>query len=99
MTIAPALLEELKHHYGRKTRFDQGETQESHVERVRDVYEAINLRGVYAAYERRTVGELERRIAEVPVSSEAHGQGQGQGRALKPEVFTRFLDKIKYREK
>ncbi|KAA1476419.1 farnesyl-diphosphate synthase [Dentipellis sp. KUC8613] len=63
--------------------------------RVKDVFEAVDIRGRYAKYEQDAYDRISAMIAKVPaVAPAASGEA-----ALRPEVFKSFLDKIYKRQK
>ena len=59
--------------------------------RVKEVYEQVGLRRIYAEYEEKAYKTLSGKICEIPESAAAE--------TLKREVFTTFLDKIYKRTK
>jgi farnesyl diphosphate synthase len=73
-------------------------------QRVREVFEAVGLRRVYAEYEERVYKEINEQIDTIPeggVIVDERGQAQRMGghTGLKKQVFRVFLDKIYGRRK
>ncbi|KAK2460024.1 hypothetical protein APHAL10511_007947 [Amanita phalloides] len=73
----------LEENYGRKDAAKEG--------RVKEVFEQLGLRQVYAEYEENAYRTLSVKISEIPETREAN--------TLKREVFTSFLNKIYKRTK
>ena len=70
--------------------------------RVKEIYEAVNLRKIYADYEEKVYKDLNELIDTIPengvIVSEDGGKVEGHG-GLKKQVFRSFLDKIYGRSK
>lgn len=78
--VTPEQRQILEEHYGKK--------EDADVAKVKELYEELNLKEKYYAYEERVVGDLKSQISKI-----------NEGEGLKKSVFETFLNKIYKRNK